>query len=309
MNEPLAPPTPVADSLPFTVLIDEAWRSTRAYVRTILLPAGLLLAPAALLMQVLVGLWNMSLVGAGAAAADFGRFCGVLAIGAVALLVVGIYYKAIYGAAMIAAVRAVGGEAPSVRTALRFYVRPRVWGTDLLAGILTFFGLAACVIPGLLLAAAWSLRLPVMVREGRFGWDALRRSWELLEHNPSRQLLRHPLLKVLVLFVLGAVLVYATSMVVQMPALIVNQVVMMRAMTRGEGVDPQALMRATLWLSVPAGVLAALVQLAVQLYVDFVVAFLYLDQVRRKEGTDLGLALDRLLGGTAAPLPPPAPLG
>jgi hypothetical protein len=95
--------------------------------------------------------------------------------------------------------------------------------------------------------------------------------------------------------------------VVQMPAMVVNQVMMMRAMSRGEGVDPQAVVRATLWLSIPAGVLAALAQLAVQLYVDFATAHLYLDQVRRKEGIDLGDALDRLAGSGAPPPLPAAP--
>src|SRR6185503_5684186 len=112
-------------------------------------------------------------------------------------------------------------------------------------------------------------------------------------------------------FVLGGVLGYAVSMVVQMPALIVNQVMVMRAMSRGETIDPQQLVRAMLWLSIPAGVLASLAQLAVQLYVDFATAHLYFDQVRRKEGADLGSALDRLIGahaaGPALPPPPPAP--
>jgi len=78
-------------------------------------------------------------------------------------------------------------------------------------------------------------------------------------------------------------------------------------MGRGEAADPQAVVRATLWLTIPAGVLASLAQLAVQLYVDFATAHLYLDQVRRKEGADIGSALDRLTGGPAPPPPTMAP--
>jgi len=316
LNEITVDPRPLAatrsfDTIPFAVLVDEAWRSTRAWARAILLPAAVLLAPAALVVQVLVGMWNMSLVGMDAARFDFTRFCGTMAIGLGALLLVGVYFMVVYGCIMVSAFRALDHGQPSLREALRFYVRPRVWVTDiLLARVLIGLGYCACILPGLFLSAAWSLRLPIMLREDRFGWDALTRSWQLLTHNPSRQLLRHPLLKVLLLFVLGAVLGYAVSMVVQMPALVANQVMMMRAMTRGEALDPQALVRATLWLSIPAGVLAALAQLAVQLYVDFATAHLYLDQVRRKEGRDLGEALDELLGAggsVPAPFPPPGP--
>jgi hypothetical protein len=301
MSEPVVLP-PQLDTIPFAVLIDEAWRSTRSWAKAILLPAAVMLAPAALLVQVLVGMWNMSLVGMDPARFEPARFCGTFALGGAAMLVVGLYFAAVYGCVMVSAIHALGGARPSLREALRFYLRPRVWGTDLLAWILTMFGLLACLLPGLLLLAAWSLRLPVMVREGRYGWDALRRSWELLGHNPSGQLLRHPLLKVLALFVLGAVLGYAVSMVVQMPALVINQVMMMRAMTRGETPDPQSVVRATLWLTIPAGVIAALAQLGVQLYVDFATAHLYADQVRRKEGRDLSAALDEMIGATAPPV-------
>lgn len=304
MSTPISAPTPQLDTIPFAVLIDEAWKSTRSWARAILVPAAVLLAPAALVMQVLVGLWNVSLIGMDPGRFEPTRFCGTFALGAAGAFVVVLYFLAVYGCVMVMAVRALGGEPPSLRQSLRFYLRPRVWGTDLLAGVLITLGFVACILPGLFLLAAWKLRLPVMVREGRSGWDALKRSWELLAHNPSGQLLRHPVLKVLLLIVLGGVLGYAISMVVQMPAVIVSQLMMVRGMSRGEGADPQALMRATLWLSIPAGVLAALAQLAVQLYVDFATAHLYLDQVRRKEGADLGSALDRMLGA-APPAPPP----
>jgi hypothetical protein len=305
VSEPAALP-PQLDTIPFAVLIDEAWRSTRAWARTILVPSALLLAPAALVIQVLAGLWNMSIVSMDPSHFEFGSFCGTFAIGFAGLLVVGVYFAAVYGCVMVATIAALGGERPSLMAAMRVYARPRVWGTDLLAWTLTMLGMLACLLPGLFLLTAWSLRLPVMVREGRYGWDALKRSWELLAHNPSGQWIRHPLLKVLLLFVLGAVLGYAVSMLIQFPAIAANQVIMMRAMTRGETLDPRALIRATLWLSIPAGVIAALAQLAVQLYVDFAKAHLYLDQVRRKEGRDLGAALDQLAGGGASPSMPPA---
>ena len=316
MSDPFAPqpyaPAPAAaaaslDTIPFAVLIDEAWRSTRTWARAILLPAAVMLAPGVLAMHVGIGFWNLSLVGMGEAGFDFGRFCGTFAIGGVAMLIIGLYMMAVYGCVMVATVRALGGESPSLKECLRFYVKPRVWGTDLLAGLLISLGTLACLLPGLFLTAVWSLRRAVMVREGRVGWAALVRSWDLLAHNPSGRLLRHPVVKVLLLLLLGLVLAYAVALVVQMPAGIASQVIMLRGMSRGEQVDPQALVRATLWLTIPAGVIASLAQLAVTLYVDFATSHLYYDQVRRKEGADLSSALDRLLGGGGAVPPGVAP--
>jgi uncharacterized membrane protein len=239
-----------------------------------------------------------------AAAADMGAMCGTLAIGGVLMLVVGLWFVGVYGTMMVATTEALaGGAAPSMAACARRYARPRMWGTDLLAWLLIGLGFVACLVPGLLLLAAWALRIPVMAREGRFGFSALSRSWELLGHNPSRQLVRHPILKVGLLFVLAMLLGYAVALVVQLPAIVVTQVLMFRELAQGEAGDPAASMRATLWLTIPSGVLAAMAQLCVQLYVDFAMAHLYFDQRRRKEGADLAAGLDRLIGA----VPPPAP--
>ena len=303
MTAPLAPSAQL-ETIPFAVLVDEAWKSTRAWARTILVPAALMLAPAALGMQVIGGMWNLSLVGMDPARFESGRFCGTIVLGGLAALVLAIWFVFVYGSMMVSAVRTLGGESPALRPSLRFYLRPRVWGTDLLAWLLISLGFLACILPGLVLMAAWSLRVPVMVRERRFGWEALKRSWELLGHNPSADFLRHPVVKVLLLVVLGVVLGQAISFVVQAPTLIVSQVMVLRGMSRGEGADPQAMVRAMLWLTIPAAVISTLAQLAVQLYIDFATSHLYLDQVRRKEGADLGAALDRILGAAPPPVDP-----
>ena len=62
-------------------------------------------------------------------------------------------------------------------------VRP-VLGTLFVAGILAGLGIAlgfvALIVPGLFLAARWSLVTPVVVLEKLGATDALRRSWELV---------------------------------------------------------------------------------------------------------------------------------
>ena len=303
MSQPLGGDASL-DTIPFAVLVDEAWRSSRRHARALLGPLALAIAPAALVMQVGLALWNLQMLGGGAPV-DFASMCGTFAIAGALMLVVGCWFVAVYGTMMVAVTETLEhGAPPPLGLCARRYLRPRMWGTDLLAWVVTVLGFVACFVPGLLLLAAWALRIPVMVREERFGLAALTRSWELLAHNPSRELARHPLLKVGLLFLLGMVLGYAVSLVVQAPAIVVNQVLLFREMAQGEAGDPAAAVRATMWLTIPSGVLAALAQLAVQLYVDFAIAHLYFDQRRRKEGGDLAAVLDRLMGAEgAAPSP------
>jgi hypothetical protein len=119
MTQPSSSAQPL-EAVPFAVLIDEAWRSTRAWARAILLPAAALLAPAALALQVLVGLWNMSLVGMDPAKFEPSRMCGTMALGFVAVLAVMVYYVALYGCVMVTVVRVLGGEPAALRSSARF---------------------------------------------------------------------------------------------------------------------------------------------------------------------------------------------
>jgi uncharacterized membrane protein len=307
MNDPLAAPPPSLETMPFAVLVDEAWKSSRRHARRLLVPAMVALAPAALGLQVVSALWSLQMFGADpAVGGGLESMLGTLVLVIAAMLLVGAWFVVVYGTLQVATVEALARpEAPpTLAASARVFARPRVWGTDILAWMLIGFGTLACLLPGLLLLAAWSLRLPVMVREGRYGFRALQRSWELLAHNPGRLLSRHPMLKVGLLFLLGMVLGYAVNLVIQLPAIVVSQVVMFRELAQGEAGDPAGAMKATLWLTIPSGVLAAMAQLSVQLYLDFAVAHLYFDQRRRKEGADLAAGLDQLLGAGR-----PSPLG
>ena len=93
---------------------------------------------------------------------------------------------------------------------------------------------------------------------------------------------------------LGVVIGYAVAMLIQFPANMVSQVMVFRDLSGGELADPRSAVIDTLWLTVPSGVLASLAQLAVTLYLDFVIGHLYLDQRRRREGWDLEVSLSRL---------------
>lgn len=282
--------------LPFSLLVDRAWRITRTHLRGLFVPLALVLGPVALVLNLANGYWSIE---ATRPSGDPFASCGLFVIlfGLVLAGMVAIW--AIYGVLMVATVRLTAGEPLSWGRDLRFFLHPRVWGTDLLAWCLIFLGFLACILPGIVLMTMWGLRMPVMVREERFGFAALSRSRELLRNRSGAGWTRHPLLKMFLVVVLGIVLSYAVSLAVQLPPTLAGQLLMIREMAAGEAGDPETMMRAVLWLTIPAGVLASLAQLAVKIYLDFVIAFLHRDQWRRREGRDLEAALDRLQRGVA----------
>ncbi|MDX1632014.1 MAG: hypothetical protein R3234_09145 [Thermoanaerobaculia bacterium] len=281
--------------LPFPLLVDEAWRVTRAHVRRLFVPLALVLGPVALVLNLANGYWSMEAV---RPTGDPFASCGLLLLllGLVLAGMVAIW--GIYGVLMVATVRLTAGDPIDWGRDLRFFLHPRVWGTDLLAWILISIGFLACILPGVVLMTMWGLRMPVMVREGRFGFAALSRSRELLRNRGGAPWTSHPLLKMFLVVVLGIVLGYAVTLVVQLPPTIAGQLLMMREMAAGEAADPASTMRAVLWLTIPAGVLASLAQLGVRIYLDFVIALLHRDQWRRREGRDLEAELDRLQGAS-----------
>jgi hypothetical protein len=296
--------TPQLETLSFAVLVDEAWRSTRSHFRALFLPFALALAGPALVLQLFSVLWSLYAMGLGTdAGADF--FCGAALLAAAGGLAVAVGYFLVFGSLMVAASQACAGQATSFATAFRAFLRPRLWGTELLAWILIGLGLMACLVPGLFLLALWALRLPVATLEGHGGFSALGRSWELLTHNPSGIVWRHPAPKAFLLIVLGVVLAYAVTMVIELPFSLLSFWLSMREAMAGLEPGAGGMLRTVLWLSVPAGVVAAMAQLAVQLYVNFAVAHLYLDQRRRKEGTDLEEELGRLQSAHAFAVPEP----
>ena len=277
--------------LPFPLLVDDAWAAARRWFRALFVPMAVALAPVGLAINLASGAWSIAVVEAGP---DPFASCGVLFV---VLGVLGAGFVALwllYGILMVACVDAAAGREVRWGRAVRFFLHPRVWLTDLIAWFLVGIGFLCLVVPGLLLMAWWGLRIPVMVEEGRFGFTALSRSRELLRGRPGRPASRHPLLKMLLVVVLGVVLGYAVSLAIQLPPSLVTQLLMVREMAGGEAADPGALMRSVLWLTVPVGVVATLAQAAVRIYLDFVVTLFYFDQRRRREGIDLEAVLDRL---------------
>ena len=186
----------------------------------------------------------------------------------------------------------------------RRVLRPAVFGTLALSTVVTVLGFMACILPGIYLGLLFSLTLPVIIDDGLLGTAAMRRSAELTRYNPQRALDADPRFKVFVIVFVGTLLGYVIGTVVQLPMVVVQQVMMLRETAGGRQADADVLMAKLTWLQVPSQILAMLTSTAVHLYVCFGLALLYVDVKRRREGVDLEAAVARLVRahlGTAAP--------
>jgi uncharacterized membrane protein len=237
---------------------------------------------------------------AGASAAAMGLGIGLFVVVFVFWILV---YMLGYGALLSAVVDASAGREVSMGRAWRSMLRPRVFGTLLLSGLAAGLGALLCLLPGIYLGLLFSLTLPVMIEEGVFGTRALRRSAELTRYNPQRQLDADPRLKVFLIFFVGALLGYVVNLVVQMPFVVVQQVMMFRDIAAGNRADPTAMMARAVWLQVPAQMLGMLTNTAIHLYTCFGLCLLFFDIRRRKEGLDLETAVAQLVESRFGPTP------
>jgi hypothetical protein len=295
----------IDEPLSTQALLDEAMRQTRRHFKAIYPGVAVPLAVGAGLVPLVQGLWFRSF-----RFGDTGPQPGDLplfAAGMVAVIVVAFVFLAVYMlgyAALIAgAVEALAGRPVSMAHAWLSMVRPQALGTLVMSWLATVAGMVCCLFPGIYVGLIFSLIVPVMVEEGRFLVDGLERSVELTKYNPQRSFGDDPRVRAFLIIFVGMLIGYAISMVVQMPLVIVQQVMMFRGLAGGEKADPMALLASLTWLQVPTNALAMLGQVAVHLYVSFGLALLYFDVRRRKEGRDLEQAADALSQRSPAPEP------
>ncbi len=284
MIEPAAALQPI----PFRMLIDEAVRLVRRHFRVIYWPIAVPVA----LAQLLVLVAQAGLLAQGPALP-----LGVAGFGCVTLLslfALIVFTYLAYGVMEVAAVDAVAGREVQLGPRWRFIVRGNVLGTLMLVGLCIAGGFLLCFFPAVYVFLLLSFVIPVMAEEGQFGGDALRRSSELVRYNPERRFVANPMVKVFVIFLVGGIISYAVSFLVQAPFVIAQLVITFRQ--AAEGGAPTGFQAWEFALQAPAQVLGSLVQTAVQLYVAFALALFYFDVRKRREGFDLEAAIDQLAG-------------
>jgi hypothetical protein len=288
----------ITEPIPFRLLIDEAVKWTRRHFRAMYLPVAVPMAIINGLVPVAQVLWfNTALYGE---APDPARMIvGASAFMGVALLA-GVVWGLGYGALLVGATDALQGQPVSMKRGWLFMVRPRVFGTSLLVGLCVVVGCVFCLLPGLFLALLFSMIVPVMAAEGRFGMDAVTRGAQLVLYNPRGDIGRSPLLKVFLIFVLGYLLSAAVGMAVQLPFIVAQQILVFRSAAEGS-TDPSQVMATATWLQVPGNMLNALATTAVQIYMAFALVLFYFDLRRRQEGGDLEAAIQEMRGPEPAP--------
>ena len=187
-----------------------------------------------------------------------------------------------------------------------FAVQPRVFGTLIVVSVANTLSVLMCLLPAVYVVPILTFVLPVMVEEDRYGWAAIRRSYELAHYNPTGRWTDSAWLQILVLLSVGLVINYAVSLLVQLPFLVAQQIVIFRDAASGQMSDPATLMAGMLWLQIPAQILSALATAATWLFWTFGVGLLYREIRRRKEGRDLQRAIDELTGAGGGLEPAPA---
>jgi hypothetical protein len=300
--------TAAVTPMPFKLLLDEAARWTRRWLRAIY--------PRFAVPVVVVTAGNSTLqalmrpADPASAAADpwqaIGRNCSI----ALLALLLWLPLMMLYWAMSAAAVDAVMGREVSFSRSWRFILRPGVLGAQLLVMLCVGAAAVCCVVPVLYVAPLLGLTLQAMAAEGVTGTAALGRSAELTRHNPRRLWNASPIVKLLALSAVVTVITVLVSLVVQLPLSLAQGLDVFRKMAAGE--DVQSWSSRYRWLQVPLSCLASLLTSVVSLYSAFAHALLFFDLRARREGDDLRRAVADMTGGAGpeppvpAPLPPPA---
>lgn len=290
------------DLLPFRRLLDVVVAPVRRHFRALYPPIAVPMAIAATLLAVVQlrtvsGLFSFEMGEEPAFEDMFSTMFTFAGMGLVYLLI----YSLAFSVLSVAAVEALAGRPPSMARCWRFVFRPPVLGTLGLVMGLSLASMMLCFVPAFYFIPLLSFVLPVMVEEGLTGTAAISRAVELAHFNPRGRLTESPVVQMAVLIFVGWLISYAIVLLVQLPLVIVQQVMIFRGALGGEPPDPGALMSSTAWLQIPTVIIGALASVATWFYWAFGIALLYREVRRRKEGNDLAAAIEKLTTAGAAP--------
>lgn len=286
--------------MPFRLLLDEAMRQARRHFRVLYPWVAIPLAFVSTLLAVAQALWFSRMTAeAGTLRTPFWSPEVYL----VMLVHIGLLVVAVM-ALQVGAIDALTARPIDMKRAWGFAIRGRVLLTLLLSFLMSVVSVLCCCVPALFVIPLLSFIEPVMVEEGRFGFDSVSRSAELALYDPQRSFFKGPLIKVLLLIAVGVLVSYLLGLLVALPFQIPMWIDMFRRIAAGE--EPMEGMGRWLWLQVPAQFLNSLVSSAVYLYMSFGIALLFFDTRGRKEGTDLRSEIETMF--PAGPPPGELPL-
>jgi len=292
-----------AEPIPFRILLDEAMKLTRRHFGKIYLPVAIPMAVLSGLLVLVQSRWTNQVMSGRTDPMAFWTGPGCTAF-AITMLVFLIMTFLTYGLLMAAGVDGATGKPIDMKAKWSFLFSPGVFGTLFVAFLLVAIGFCFLFFPGLFIALRLSFLIPVMAVEGVRGGEAMKRSWGLVAYNPQKRFLTNTITKIFVLYFVAGVIGWLAAAVINLPFTALQGLNAARQITSGGTVDPQAMVDSMRWIQLPQTILASLVETAVRIYSSFGVVLLYLDVVRRKEGTDLASAIASRFG--ASPEPPPS---
>ncbi len=278
------------DLFSFRQLIDRAVVPVRRHLRQMFLPVALPVVLTSVPLAVLQVRVSQGILHPDPAKIDEFLFLtlGLLGLSFVAMAI----YLLAFGALMVAALDVLAGRGVDMRRAWLFVLRPRVLATLFLFTVAQVLSFLMFFFPALWMVPLSAFALPVMVEEKITGFEVFRRSAELLHANPGGVFLKSPWVQMLVLLMLGAMLNVVFSTAASLPFSLGQQIATLRQALEG-GAALQA--TPSLWLQVPAVVLANLAVTVSWCYFAFAVALLYREGRRRREAPDLETAIDELV--------------
>ena len=206
-----------------------------------------------------------------------------------------------FTAVMVAAMDGLDGRAIDMKRAWGFALVPKVYLTNGVVLVLVTISFMCCILPVLYVGPLLAFVLPVMMHQGVYGMEAMRRSQALAKYNPTGRWQDSSHLHILGVLLAGMLVNYALSFVAQLPMLVMQVMMTVRQASAGQLAEPVV---PPLWMQVPTQVLVALVTTLSWIYWCFAIAALYREILRRRDGGDLAHAIDRMTGGPGAGTPP-----
>lgn len=288
------------EPMPFRVLLDEAMKLMRRHFRAIYPAVAIPVAVIAALSQAVQLRWMRGVATAGSARPDIASGClSILVAILLTLVVQGLSYSVLTAACVDGAT----GRPIDMGAKWSFVFRPDTLGTLILMFLAIAAGFICLFLPGIYIGLLLSFVVPVMAVEGLRGGSALGRSWRLMRYNPHRRFFDNPGTKIFILYLVGALMAYAVSFVIELPFTAMQGYRMARTVASGQAANASALYGRMFWWQIPSAVLSSLVSTAIGVFTSFGLVLLYQDVVRRKEGLELAAAIETRF----APGVPPQP--
>ena len=151
----------------------------------------------------------------------------------------------------------------------------KILGVTLMVGILIFFGLILCILPGIYLWVPLTFAVPLVVLGRRESFDSIGDAFTLIKDNWWMTFLS---------LVVMSLLMYVVAMIFQMPMIIYMFVKAFTVVQEGSAADPEMLFD---WVYIVFSVISSMAQYLLYTILIIAIAFIYysLDEKKNSSGS------------------------